>query len=248
MNKLFFIILLILLSSCSIQNITQKAFESSGLYDTNIKILKKYKSADKDITFLGIRHLGEKTYYDTIKATVADYQGQGYIVFYEGLKDKEITDTIVLRKFRKILPIKFNMSDIYSLNYKTVLSNVLSEKIPGFKFSENIIHQPNSSFLIADKLQSSNVDVSFTDFIKTHEKLFGSIQLVDCDFIDNWIGTECYSTPHKNKNKIFVDYRDEFLVNQILKSNHQKILIIYGEAHHEGVSKSLLKKGYRPIN
>ena len=133
-NLIYIFIASTLLLSCSIQKFTETAFAGSGIYETEVKILKNYKSSYKDVVFVGIRHLGDKKYYENIKKLIGNYQSQGYFVFYEGLTEKNTTDTIVFRKFRKILPIKFNMSDIYTLNYKTVLSNVISEKIPGFKF------------------------------------------------------------------------------------------------------------------
>ena len=241
------VILCLTISCCSISKKNEKDFEEYDIFNTEIKILKKYKSDNKEIAFLGIRHLGHKMYYENIKKEITNYQNQGYFVFYEGLTNKDI-DTLILRKFRKTLPLKFNMDDIYVLNFKIVLTNFISDKIPNFKFPDNIIHQPAFNLLISNSLKSQNIDVSFANFVKTYEEMFGIIVLEDCDFKDKWTNTECYPVPHKYKNKIFIDYRDEFLVKNIITSKKRKILIIYGEDHYKGISENLLKNGFKIIN
>ena len=185
-----------------------------------------YNLGDKEITFVGMHHMGKKEFYDDVTSIVKEHKSKGYVVFYELIssdftKDPKLKDTI-RRKVRKLKGFR----------------GTYKENAPDF--AKKYISQPKNFDLGADSTDV-RADITHLQFINEWEKQNGVIILDSIDL--NTPFTEEFSKGLDYTNKqykaIFVEYRNTYLINMIKESSSNKILIMYGEGHRKNLKKQL---------
>lgn len=65
--------LLLLASSCNVM----KGFNE--MKEETVK-LDEVSNGEKHVAFIGIHHVGKKTYFDNLTTTIKDYKSDGYVV------------------------------------------------------------------------------------------------------------------------------------------------------------------------
>jgi len=215
-------VLISTLSSCKIAH---------SLIDLNKKNAKiySYKMDDREIKFIPIHHLGKQKFYDNIKNKVITYKSNGYRVYYELISTDFTTDSLlkdtIRRKVRKLKG--------FSGTYK--------DNAQGSYFKKYVQQPDYEEMGITDS--DLRVDVNYLQLIKQWEKVNGTIVLDSTDL--NTTFTEKYNRgtfyTMAQYNAVFIDYRNENLINLINSSPDKKILILYGAGHHKDFKKRLKK-------
>ena len=136
-------------------------------------------------------------------------------------------------------------SDIFSLKLRggyidTVNHTFFQKKLKIIK-KEDLVNQPPYKFMGIDTISDKWADVYLSDMIPAYEKQFGNVALSECDFKTPFDAK--YSCT-KNKNKkaksfALTDYRNENMTEMIINDSNNKIAIVYGAKHAEGVLKIL---------
>lgn len=242
----FLFTLFFIFTSCSVSNLVNKTLENNSIYSDEINYEKNLKKDDKLVKLIPLRHLGTPNYYDNLKNTLSKYQKSGYVVYYEMLKKDDSIDNY-LRKFRKITSLKTNLEDKLQTDYKKILLERIRKIDADFEFKKELIPQPNYDNLILDMKNSKNVDITTEQFIIEYERLYGSVVLDSCDYINNWEKTSCITNQSKGIEKIIINYRNSNVVSETILSSNKNILILYGEAHMKGIEKGLQNKGFKLI-
>lgn len=236
MKKLIILTLsLILFASCA-SKIVETALKKAGATDKKT-VLKKIDYPNKDIVFLEMIHLGQKEFYDDVKDKVDSLTNENYHVFYEGLylrkSDRIIAenDSVSYLKFRKLLGVD-------PLTEYTKIKPFSS-----FVEDYNLVDQPDYVDLGLTEINSEPIDISAVEQIKLYESLREEIKLDDCDF-KNKLGESGYDCDKLSKSErnffieeIALNKRNEHIFNSIKTSNKDKILIIYGKKHLEGLQE-----------
>jgi hypothetical protein len=227
--KLIFVLVilnLILAHSCSI-------FKSvRTIYNENIKP-QYFSFENKSIIFTPLAHFGQKQYYSNLKDSLTEWKKHGYIIFYEGIshspKDMgvdSIQADIALRKWRRMLDGDGATREDYA-----DLSNV--------KFFKNAVAQPEYINLGIDS-SDFNADITLISIVEQFEKRYNIITLDSCDLATSLDSTyNCGKKPKGKLKPIILDYRNEKLTEKIIASHHNKIVILYGAAHINGLKKLL---------
>ncbi|OYU85574.1 MAG: hypothetical protein CFE24_01335 [Flavobacterium sp. BFFFF2] len=242
MKKIIFLSLL-LLSSC--KNIAYNhAMEKIGGFSDEVKT-STLVNTDKSVVFIPMHHIGTQLFYDDVHKKIDSLKALDYYFFYEQIKanSASIRDTITLLKIRKILGVP--LSKDAKTDYLSYFKD--KEKV---KFKKELVSQPQVSVFGLDSKNALNVDCSMNDLITEYENKYGKLELSTCD----------YETPFYEKSKcpinrelkskrktIIVDYRNSLVVREVLKNDHPKIAIIYGELHFVGIKAALLKEGYQQV-
>jgi len=242
----YFLIIFLLLQSCSVSNIVNKALEKTKIYSDEINYEINLKKDDKQVKLIPLRHLGTPKFYENLKDLLSKYQDSNYVVFYEILKNNNVNEDN-LRKFRKITGLKNDLDKKEQIDYKKRLLEQIKKVDSTFYFKREVIPQPTYDILIKNKNNSENVDISIDEFVSEYERLYGKIELDSCDYINNWVNTDCKTKQAKGVDKITIDYRNNHVVNELLVSKNKKIVVLYGEAHIKGIQKELLKHNFKEI-
>jgi hypothetical protein len=219
MKKILLLSAIILtISSCKI---------SRSLIELNKTKAKtySYRIDDKEIKFLPMHHLGKKKFYNNVKNIITENKKNGFTVYYELVstnftKDSLLRDTI-RRKVRKLKG--------FSGTYK--------ENEQGFK---KYIQQPSYPELGTDD-KDLRADVNYLQLINQWEKINGEIVLDSLDlstpFTEKFNKNVFYSK--SQYNKIFIEFRNEYLINSIKSNSDKKILIVYGAGHRKDFKKRI---------
>lgn len=193
---------------------------------------------NKQVAFVGMRHLGKKAYYADVKAVVERYQNLGYTPYLESIKrigtngeDMKV-DTICLMKLRKITTM--DLSRGYSKQQRTVFDKLVT--------THNLIDQPKYTDLGVKKMLI--MDIDYVTLIKYFELKYFEVTLDSCDLATP-LGTRYKCSPFRPEwrrtftDDVVLDIRNKYLTQQILTSSDDKILVIYGKGHLKGLKKEL---------
>jgi len=201
-------------------------------------------SKEKEIIFIPIHHVGRKEYYNDVANKIDSLQKLNYAVFYEGVIDDKEKDSITrkksLLKLRKIMGF-FPQGQ---KGYLDTTTNVIADKIK-YKGKYKLINQPNYTQLKVDSLSSTRADVGLTELITDFEANYGQIKLDNCDYKTDFTekdykcGKAKKSSRKKFNNEYVEDYRNKYLAKKLFKSEKNKILVIYGDAHFFGLYREL---------
>ena len=209
----------------------------------NTTTLEKINVPNKEVYFLGMRHLGKKEFYESAEKTIKEYQDKGFVFYLEGINKidssnfsndnpRYIKDTLSHKKIRRILGI--DLANKYSEIDNPILDNLVT------KYS--LIDQPKYY-----KLGVKNyvwVDIPLSELIKKFESTHGTVNLTTCDSVTDLkapyvCGIANKITLKQFKNEIIKQYRNEHIVNTIKNSTDKKIVIIYGILHYKGIVELL---------
>lgn len=215
--------------------IYNKVFKQKGIFKENIH-LAKFEKNDKEIFFFPMSHLGRDLFYQDVNKKIDSLKKEGYYFFYE-LVTSLSNDTIANRKFRKAsgLPQLKN-------GYKGWADSILK-----IKLKKKLVNQPTYSSWGLDSINSMNVDVTSNEMINFYENKYDKIQLDSCDFktsITEKTFCKDYKLIKVFKKEVVIDFRNDHVLEEIRKTDHKKIAIIYGRKHLSGIKKGLLEQGY----
>jgi hypothetical protein len=187
--------------------------------------LKVMNNEKVDLMFLPMHHLGKKVFYDDVRSKIVSAKAEGYTVYYELISTDFTTDSIlkdnIRRKVRKIKG--------FSGTYKDNAQGVMFEKY---------IQQPSYQDMGVTE-GDIRADVNYLELMKKWEELNGEIVL---DSVD-------WNTPFDKKfdkglsyskeeyNRVFIEYRNEQLIQRILNNSDKKVLVVYGEGHRKDFKK-----------
>jgi hypothetical protein len=215
--------MILILISCK-QAKQKKAIAELYKDSSSLSLLKNCR--DKQLYFIGTHHVGTKKYYDSIKSTIDSLNNYGYVLYYEGIFDDTkskgfLERRMVIKKYAEIMGNLFNISQ---------KNEAITEKI------DSLISQPKAEFFINDSLDV-NADVSVSQIVEYYEKTYGN---VNKDI-----------TKQKNyksiRNDIVRNFREKNLIQKIINSKHDKIVILFGSNHKKNLKK-LLKKDCKKDN
>src|SRR5690554_4322441 len=189
------------------------------------KSISKYKKVlvkdNREIIYLANAHLGSKKYFEEIEDFINQKRKEGYVIYYEGLtreniENQALQDTLNL-KFRKLLG--------YSL--KGGYANEDNKSLP--KCFKKYVGQTKTNTGI-NETTDINVDLSLNKLLDLYEEKYGNIKLDECDFTTPL--DQKYNCGHLNAEfKVSHEFRDEYLIDKLLNSDDNKIVLIYGKAH-----------------
>lgn len=218
-----------------------KAYESIGAFDEEVKIVKLVK-ADKNVVFIPMVHVSTELYYEDVRNKIDSLEKEGYFFYYE-LVNNENKDDTLQRKMRKILNLPFGSKH----DYLSVIDSLMKAK--KIKLSKNLVNQPQYKELGLNQSNSKNVDSSVENIVAHYESLYGDVILNPCDFENSYDEKSKCKNEDYDKEKsesVVLNFRNNIVVNEILKeSKHNKITVIYGRAHMEGIKVALLENGYQ---
>ena len=191
-----------------------------------------------DVVFFPMHHIGTELFYNDVSEKVDSLQRIGYFVYWEKVHSEE-KDTI-LRKYRKITGVPS-----YKSGYKNLIDSILGKN--SIKLKKKIINQPSYWDLGVDSVKSKNVDATLSQMVTYYENKYGIVQLKKCDF-----ETSPYEETSCKDNKVKKELRDDFIVyyrntivlREIDNETRNKIAIIYGENHLQGMGKGLIERGF----
>lgn len=223
MRKLLFIAFVIsFFSSC-------KIFRSAVELNRTQPSLYHLSINGKEIEFLPMHHLGKKEFYENVKNTVIDKKNSGYVVYYELVSTDFTTDSLlkdtIRRKARKLKG--------FSGSYKDNASGSVFDKY---------IQQP-SYFELGIDSTDKRADVNYLQLIEKWEQLNGKIILDSIDlntpFNEKFNKGTFYT--RKEYNRVFIEYRNEYLIENINAGSDKKFLILYGFGHLRNFKKQVKK-------
>lgn len=165
----------------------------------------------------------------------------------------EINNTLL--KFRSLTGL--DMSKMRSNNGYidtiTGISLIPDKKLNEIIKKEKLVNQPKELRANYDTINGKNVDGNLIDVIKAYEEKFGTITLTQNDKktpLGKMFDIKQKQKTTKNEqNFLMLDSRNYILANEILKTTHKKIVIVYGKGHYKGLLQilQLTKKGFVEI-
>lgn len=208
---------------------------SAGVYKDNIK-LREFNYQERSIVFIPMHHLGTESFYNNVKNKTDSLKNENYYFLYEKVNIDRKNDTL-MRKFRKIFGVPLTR---LNSGYKKLLDSLY----PNVKYKKSLIDQPSYEKFGLDSQNSKNVDANSKEIIDYYEKKYGEITLTDCDYKTSVYEkyTKCKEEnkiPKKQSEDAVINFRNHIVVENIKESPHQKIAVIYGEGHIEGILKKL---------
>lgn len=177
----------------------------------------------KTIKFIPMGHMGQKEFYEDVKASIKKLKKQGYIVFYEGISRPKNADSqtfdVLRRKMRKAVGISAT-SEMYSM-----LKMISPELVPQY-----------GDAALGITSADINADINHAQFVQQYEKVYGPVILDSCDLATplNALYT-CGLEVEKESDLVVESFRNEYLAGMIKASTHPKILVIYGAVHTDPV-------------
>lgn len=230
-------ILIIFVLLCSLTSCRYLIFKLLAEDKSAVANHQIFESEDKQVVYLPMVHVGKGDYFPEVKRFVDSMRNKGYHVFYEGIYLREdISEedyNIYIRKFRR--EIGHAPTDSYADPDNKSLPRWL-KKYEGQSI-ENTGINPETD---------TNIDYELTALIDKYEQDYKEIELTDCDFETPLL--EKYKCS-KGVNFLLSNVlRDEKVVNEIVESEHNKILLLFGKGHQYHIHPKLMKKGFNHIH
>ncbi|MBA3985124.1 MAG: hypothetical protein H0X63_00735 [Flavobacteriales bacterium] len=241
-NFIKYFLILLLLGSC-----VKLALNRAGIVDKEVKINQLYNGT-KNVLFIEMHHIGKKEFYKNVKTLTDSLQINNFSIFYESIIVPEYLSQeeskSLAKKHRKITGNSGNL-------YLDTINNILlgKYKIPK---KYKLINQPSNEYLF-DIDYAQNMDAQLDSIILKFEKMFGNIELTECD-----LQTELYEasfdceTLSRKDRKMYIDsivigYRNSIITDAVFNSKNNKIALFYGKAHFTGIKKLLEEQGYKEV-
>jgi hypothetical protein len=221
-----FLFIISLLSSCKITK------GVSAIVNKDVKP-QYYSYKDKTVIFTPLTHFGQKEYYESLKDSLIHWKKNGFTVFYEKISSGRINlglDIIaydrLLRSFRRIDGGNSGTSEDYEAEVQKVFKNGIG--------------QPDYADLGIDSTDI-HADITLLELVNKIEELYGEIKLDSCDFATALDSAYNCSKGFKLKKlePVYVDYRNEVVVEKIMNSKQERIIVLFGSAHIKGMKKLL---------
>ncbi|KQT17508.1 hypothetical protein ASG31_08865 [Chryseobacterium sp. Leaf404] len=232
-NLILFMISFIALSSCT-NKLFNYALTKKGIYDEKISV-SKFNFKDKQIVFFPMHHIGTQNFYSDVNTKIDSLQKLGFFFYLENVTSKS-SDKQDLMKLRKIMGM-----GLPNGGYEKILDSIMLEK--NLKFTKEIKFQPAYADWRLNSINSKNVDATVPELIKFYESKYGEIKLEECDLNTPDITNSTKCSYRKNERKAYqilvLNYRNNLIANKINDNSKQKIALIYGAGHYDGIKKLL---------
>lgn len=238
MKKTLILLIIFTLTSCA-SVFNKRIIKNLGVENEKTE-LKFIDNIEQEIIFIPMHHVGRKRYYNDIANKVDSLQKLKYVVFYEGVTDNKEKDSLIRKKSLLKLRRIMGFFPQGQKGYLDTTTNIIAGKIK-YKGKYKLINQPNYKLLKVDSLSSIRADINLTELITDFEKNYGKIKIDSCDYKTDLkdknyrCGKAKRGLRKKFENGYVKDYRNKYLAEQIFKSNKNKILVIYGDAHFFGL-------------
>jgi len=188
-----------------------------------IKKIRILEKDDKEIIYVPIVHIGTERYYREIKEFLEHKRADGYTIYYEGVTYGE--SNISLEE-KYILDLKLRRLLGFHL---TALNNTQNHSLPDFVNNSRNTYQSKENIGI-DTLADINIDLTRQELVYLYESEYDKIHLDTCDF--NTPLLEKYSCSKGDAYyKVVYSYRDKALIGKLLKSKHNRIVLVFGKSH-----------------
>lgn len=220
-------------------------------------------NGEKTLKFQTMSHIGSVKFYEHVQTNIRDAKKQNFVLFYEGVGpgSKEnlaafnqalwITfDANLYENFSKLYGVVAQDNDIFlglennkdyniDLNLDEVMelyhekTNSWSKNTASTKAPENmsVLLKESIEHLSQNQLRALQyINQSLLNFIVKHDALRNSI-------MERFWNPDIFH--------VILEERNEHLVEEILRSSDDKIFILYGLMHFEGVFKLLKEKDSR---
>lgn len=225
----------------------------SGSSDNKfIKSIRRYTNAEtnKEVIFVPLAHLGTETQYKRVKDCLDSLKHNGYVTFYEGLLPIPINSTSSeINSIDLIATIEsYIQTDYDSLYIDTLLRKARAiiecNAFGGYNEPDNnslpksIQRMSNSGKYVEQDIENLGLttekdiwcDYSLDQLVELYEQDYGKINLMPYDFQTPL--NSPYDSPHTRSEWAFTHkYRESLIIERILKSQHPKIVVVYGAAH-----------------
>lgn len=210
--------------------------EALGFYNDKAKVTTLSNGKTK-VVVIGVAHIGTKTYYKDVRKKVDSLKTLGFDFLYEWAQyDENLPAEKKLeyqQKFRKL--VGFHIPDEGYLNKKT--NKIGPLQLPK---SHHLINQPDYKRLGIDMKKDIHADFQKNVLIDRHEERFGAILLDSCD-LNTPLDKDylCDRTEEISDTYAVIEIRNQKIVDELSKLKNDKIAIIYGENHTQGVLELL---------
>ena len=232
-------IILLLLLCCSVfSSCLSLALNMIGAYEEEAEP-HVYENGAKTMVYIPMRHIGLPQFYSDVKHNIDSLHNEGYIVFVESVKLKDSLsqaqkDTLEL-KLRKIIGTSLTGAGYLD----TINHRLMGRK---FKNRKGLINQPRYSKMGVDTVTDRVVDVPYNLLIAEYERKYGPVMLNPCDYtLPHEDKYDCGTEPSSQKDYIVLHYRNKALADSIRAEKHNKIAVIYGALHENGLFFELRK-------
>jgi len=203
----------------------------NAIYNKDVKP-KHITYKEKSVILTPLTHFGQAEYYDSLKDSIVHWKKLGYVIFYEGvmlnpakMEVDSTTADVTIRKWRKIN----GGIGITSEDYVKALNGVFKNKMA----------QPEYKELGIDSADF-RTDITLVVLVSELEKLYGSVDLDSCDYSTHLDSTyTCGKKLKGNKDPIIIAFRNKYVVEQVIKSDQKRIVVLYGAWHMKGMKKLL---------
>ncbi len=191
---------------------------------------------DKSVIFTPLVHFGQKEFYDHLRDSIVHWKIDGYTVFYEQIGSGQsylgldsISYDRLRRKFRRIDGGNAGTAEDYEEDLQKVFKNGIA--------------QPEYTDLGIDSTDI-HADVTLLDLVNKAEEYYGKVNLDSCDYTTHLDSTySCFKgLKTKKLDPVYVDYRNTVVVEKIINSELDKIVVLFGAAHIKGMKKLLKEK------
>jgi hypothetical protein len=238
----------ILFSSC-LQKIV---LNSLGALDDSVS-LKYISNGKKQIAFVPMHHIGKKEFYDDAKNKIDSLMSKGYQVYFENVSMRVVQDSLqkdtLYRKARKITGVDFATA-FANKGYIDTINNTLLGKKTSLIKEYHLVNQPKKLFPINDTVRVKNVDANFVQLIAACENKYGPIILDKYDY-ETKFGEKYKIKRNKELFEYFAfRFRNTVISNSILHDSNDKIILVYGSKHFEGILEELAAadKNYKQVD
>jgi hypothetical protein len=89
-----------------------------------------------------------------------------------------------------------------------------------------------------------HVDINLLQMVNQIENLYGKIEFDCCEYNTHFDSAYSFSKAVKIRklDPIIVDYRNEVVIEKVIASESEKIVILFGAAHRKGMKRLLKEK------
>lgn len=240
--KLIFIFLLFLVGNVgnSQTKLLQKFVKWRIDEKTKYHILPRYyvnQENGRKLFILKMIHINKPEFYQKVKHTIDSLRADGYVIFYEGVRDAKNDNELYERKFRRITHHSL-------MSYNDEANEVDNKKfgIKGYVYQNDVDYGVNKDTDI-------NCDLSIKELVAKYEEKFGKVILTDCD-TNTPMGKKykCSKKDKKGTDYMILTLRDRHLINEIENSKLDKIVVVYGIEHSYAISRKFENSSWKFVH
>lgn len=198
-----------------------------------------HQNQESTIVFMPVVHVGKAAYYNSFQPIVDSLRDQGYQIYVESTAYQEelseVDKLMYNKKFRKFT------------GYHTTHASE-NESLPKEFKMKNYMLQDYAMMGINKSNGDDILDLPKNKLIDKYESEFGEIKLSECD--RNTPLNDKYACDSEYKKHLHIltnQYRDEYIVQQLLHKKEKKVVLIYGKQHWYSIYPELLKAGFSLI-